>query len=365
VTNPILLQDLEYVHRAVGPKVNGRFQNATLLVTGCAGFLGFYILQYFVRYAKTLGIKRVIGLDTFLLGKPAWLAQLATAAPEVLQLRSFDISKNRMTNVEGAADARFVVHAASIASPSFYRKYPLETIDANIWGLRNLLDFYRDRKTLQGLLFFSSSEIYGDPDAKHIPTDEDYRGNVACTGPRACYDESKRFGETLCYVFAKNHGLPITLARPFNNYGPGMRVTDLRLPADFARAVLEKRNIVILSDGTPTRTFCYISDAISGYLLCLLHGQFDSFNIGTETPEIMVREFAEIYRSAAAELFSYAGTVQYEKSTDAEYMTDNPNRRCPVIAKARHVLGYNPEILVDAGVRRYLRFLSYEAENAA
>ena len=364
MTNPILLEDLERIHRVIGKKANGRFDGATIVVTGCAGFLGFYILQYFVRHAKALGVSKIIGLDTFLLEKPDWLTQLADAAPGLLHLQKFDISRDRIADMAGASDAGFVVHAASIASPSFYRQYPLETIDANIWGLRNLLDVYRDSKKLQGLLFFSSSEIYGDPDAKSIPTDENYRGNVSCVGPRACYDESKRFGETLCEVFAKKHGVPITVARPFNNYGPGMRITDKRLPADFASCVLENRDIVILSDGTPKRTFCYISDAITGYLMCLLHGRFDAFNIGTEKPEIMVREFAEIYRAAAAELLGYAGAVQYEKSADPEYMTDNPNRRCPIIAKARAELGYEPEVAVEEGVRRYLRFLDFDRKSA-
>jgi nucleoside-diphosphate-sugar epimerase len=191
------------------------------------------------------------------------------------------------------------VHGASIASPTFYRKYPVETLDANIWGLRHILDLYRGRDTLKGLLFFSSSEIYGDPDPSAIPTPETYRGNVSCHGPRACYDESKRFGETMAWVYAQQFGMPITVARPFNNYGPGMRLGDKRLPADFALAVTEGRDLVILSDGTPTRTFCYVADAVAGYLLCLLHGSYDYFNIGIDKPEIMVRELAEIYRKAA------------------------------------------------------------------
>lgn len=361
--NPILQQDLAHIHAVIGPKAAGRFQGATVVITGCAGFLGYYFTQYFLRHAKDLGVRKVIGLDTFLLDKPAWLMALAAEYPTLLSLHAFDISRDSLVDIDGAAEAAFVIHGASIASPTFYRQYPLETIDANIWGLRSLLDLYRGKSSLKGLLFFSSSEIYGDPDAKSIPTGESYRGNVACTGPRACYDESKRFGETLCYVFAKKYGVPITVARPFNNYGPGMRVGDKRLPADFARCVLENRDIVILSDGTPTRTFCYISDAITGYLLCLLHGEFDAFNIGVEKPEIMVREFAEIFRAAGAEATGYAGAVKYEKSADPEYMTDNPNRRCPVIAKARATLGYAPQVLVDEGVRRYLKFLVHEARS--
>ena len=358
MTNPIVLEDLERMTAAVHDRV--KFQDATIVMTGCAGFLGFYFLQFFVRQAERLGIRKVIGLDTFLLDRPAWLRQLVAAFPDRLDLKAFDISKDEIAAVEGAAEARYVVHAASVASPSFYRQYPVETIDANIWGLRRLLDFYRGKPSLGGLLFFSSSEIYGDPDAANIPTGEEYRGLVSCAGPRACYDESKRFGETMCWIYAKQYGMPLTIARPFNNYGPGMRIDDRRLPADFARCVLENRDIVILSDGLPTRTFCYVSDAVTGYLLCLLHGRYDYFNIGIEKPETSVRDFARIFQAAGAEIFGYKGQVHYETSDDLDYMTDNPNRRCPVITKARETLGYDPRILVDEGVRRFLRFLKHE-----
>jgi UDP-glucuronate decarboxylase len=358
MSNPVVLEDLERIYTALQHR--NQFDGATMVVSGCAGFLGYYLMQFLVRNAERLGISKVIGLDTFLLDTPAWLAQLAAAFPKVLNLRSFDISKDDLSAIDDAKDARFVIHGASIASPSFYRQYPVETIDANIWGLRNLLNFYRGQGSLQGLLFFSSSEIYGDPDPAFIPTDEEYRGNVACFGPRACYDESKRFGETLCWIHAKQHSMPIRVARPFNNYGPGMRLGDKRLPADFARCVVENRDIVILSDGTPTRTFCYVADAVTGYLLCLLHGEYDYFNIGIEKPEITVRELAKIYQEAGSEIFRYSGKVIYEASSDPAYLTDNPQRRCPAIDKARQKLGYNPQIPTAEGVRRYLSFLKCE-----
>lgn len=356
--NPILTEDLERIHAAVG--AGDRFRGGVVVMTGCAGFLGYYLMNYLVRYADTLGIEKVIGLDTFLLDKPQWLVELAEAYPERFEARSFDISTGDLAAVAGALDARYVIHGASIASPTFYRRYPVETVDANIWGLRRMLDLYRGRDSLKGLLFFSSSEIYGDPAPEAIPTDEEYRGNVSCHGPRACYDESKRFGETLCWIYARQYGMPLTVARPFNNYGPGMRIEDKRLPADFAKCVLENRDIVILSNGAPTRTFCYVSDAISGYLLCLLHGRYDYFNIGVETPETSVRDLASLYQKAGEALFGYEGKVIFQTSDDPDYMTDNPNRRCPVIAKARRILGYDPKILVAEGVERYLRFLQHE-----
>lgn len=359
-SNSILLGDLQDIHHVIRVH-RKRFEGGTVLVTGCAGFLGYQFMNYLVRYAEELGIHKVIGLDSFLLERPRWLDDLCTEFPETLMLRAFDISRDSLESIHEAANARFVLHMASIASPTFYRQYPLETIDANIWGLRRLLDYYKDAKSLEGLLFFSSSEIYGDPDSAHIPTREDYRGNVSCVGPRACYDESKRFGETLCQVFSEAHGVPITVARPFNNYGPGMRLGDKRLPADLAGFIVRQQNIILYSDGSPMRTFCYISDALSGYLLCLLHGQFDAFNIGIDVPEVSVAKLAEIFVNAGRDILGYRGEVRYEVSDDKHYLSHNPQRRCPVIAKAREFLGYDPKILVDEGVHRYLQFLAEDS----
>lgn len=359
--NPIVKEDLDKIHSSISAD---KFQDTSILVTGCAGFLGFYFMQYFVRYSKILGIRRVIGLDNFILDRPEWLQNLKNEFPETLDLRIFDITKDHISDIDDIDGVTYVVHMASIASPMFYRKYPIETLDANIWGLRQLLDYYRASKSLRGFLFFSSSEIYGDPVSSEIPTHEEYRGNVSCVGPRACYDEAKRFGETMCYLYAKNYNMPVTVARPFNNYGPGMRLDDKRLPADFATCALAGKDIVMLSDGTPTRTFCYISDAITGYIKCLLHGKYDYFNIGIDNPEISVLELAKIYQAAANEILGTQVSVSYEKSNDPDYLTDNPNRRCPVIKKARKLLDYDPEILVEEGIHRYLKFLKFERDMA-
>ncbi len=359
--NSVLRQDLDYILSKLSKDETTKFAGATVLITGCAGFLGFSFMHFFVQHARRLGIERLIGLDTFILGRPPWVEQLEKERPELLTVRSFDVSKDEIGAVPNANKASYIIHGASIASPTFYRRYPIVTLDANIWGLRHLLDFYKGQ-ALKGFLFFSSSEIYGDPDDQNIPTPEEYRGNVACVGPRACYDESKRFGETMCYLFAKEYGMPITVARPFNNFGPGMRLDDRRVPADFAQCILHNKPIEILSSGRPTRTFCYVADAIAGYLKCLLHGQYDSFNIGIETPEVSVVELASIYKRAGEKLAGYAHGVNFSKSDDRDYLTHNPNRRCPTIKKARKLLKYEPEIPVDAGIERFLAFLIEEKE---
>ena len=121
---------------------------------------------------------------------------------------------------------------------------------------------------MKSFLYFSSSEIYGDPSPEFIPTSEDYSGNVNCIGPRACYDESKRIGETLCYNYYKELGVPTKIVRPFNNYGPGLKLSDRRVLPDMFRSALSDNQLVLLSDGSATRTFCYVADALVGYLKC-------------------------------------------------------------------------------------------------
>lgn len=353
--NIIITEDLSYIYDNLSEQERNKFKDSTVLITGCGGFLGYYFMHFLSRYADDLGIKKIIALENFLAGTKDWLDVLVEENEKIF-LHEFDVISDKLSDIDGTEDVDLIIHGASIASPTFYRLYPVETIDANITGLRNLLEFYKER-TIKGLLFFSSSEIYGDPFPEFIPTNEEYRGNVETMGPRACYDEAKRFGETMCYIFHHKFNIPISIARPFNNYGPGMNINDKRLPADFAKCVVNGEDMVLFSDGKPTRTFCYVADSITGYLKVLLHGKLEAFNIGIDKPEISVRQFAELFAKNAKEIFDYKGEAIFKVSDDKEYMTDNPNRRCPDINKARKVLDYDPKIYVDEGVNRFLNFL--------
>jgi len=357
--NPILESDLSYINNKIGSS-KSKFLDSTILITGCAGFLGYYIMHFLVIYSGKLGIKKIIGLDNFLINTPNWVKKLSSK--KILEIKKFDISSDNIEDINGLDDADFVIHMASIASPTFYRQYPLVTIDANIWGLRKLLDYYCN-KNLKGFLFFSSSEIYGDPSPEFIPTPETYRGNVSTIGPRACYDESKRFGETICEVFANKYHMPIGIARPFNNFGPGMRLEDKRVPADFAKSIFENKDITIFSDGYATRTFCYVADAIAGYFKIMLNGKFDIFNIGIESPEITILQFAEIYKEQGKKYLNYKGKIKFSTPPEKEYLTHNPNRRCPIIEKAKNILNYEPEIDVIEGVSKFLKFIKLENGN--
>ena len=360
----VVLDDLNFLNRELETefrKLSGR----RVLIAGGAGFLGYYLVQGALHWNQRNGTAqpiRVTVLDNFVRGVPLWLEGLRNN--EYLQTLKHDITQPLPAALE---HHEYLIHAASIASPTYYRKCPIETMDANVNGLRYLLEYTRAQqqkgKVVEGVLFYSSSEIYGDPTPENIPTPETYRGNVSCTGPRACYDESKRYGETLCVNFARQYQLPIRVARPFNNYGPGLKISDRRVIPDFARDILAGRDVIMLSDGSAKRTFCYVADAVAGYYKILVNGRDgEAYNIGVETPEISMLELGEKLVDLGREIVGYKGRIVRQESADKDYLVDNPNRRCPVITKARTEIGYDPKINLDEGLRRSLLWYSDNRE---
>jgi len=357
----LLSEDLDTVCKDLDFELR-KLAGKRLLITGGGGFLGYYLVQAALHWNRSHASSDAISVtvyDNYFRGVPAWLEELR--GNPTLTLAKQNMVEPLPKNM-GHFD--WIIHAAGIASPIYYRIHPLECIDANINGLRNLLEYAvaeaAAKRPIEGFLFYSSSEIYGDPTPDAIPTPENYRGLVSCTGPRACYDESKRFGETLCVVYATQHGVPVRMARPFNNYGPGLKITDGRVLPDFARNVLNGEDIVMLSDGSPTRTFCYATDAITGYYKILVRGHSgEGYNIGIEKPEISMATLARLVADTARELFGYKGKVVLGKAKQDDYLIDNPNRRCPIITKAREHLGYDPKVLPEEGIYRSLVWYSH------
>lgn len=361
----VVADDLESMASRLAEEF-GRMAGSRLLITGGAGFLGHYFVQAIHHHNRRVAAgDRILltVLDNYVRGVPGWLHDLDESVG--IRFVEHDLSLPLPADVD---DFEYAIHAASVASPNVYRQRPIETMDANVNGLRALLDRFRHQKEqgkpTSGFLFMSSSEIYGDPLPGWIPTPEIYRGYVSCTGPRACYDEAKRYGEALCVNFVRQHGLPIRVARPFNNYGPGLKITDQRVLPDIARDILAGRDIVLYSDGTPTRTFCYVSDAIVGYYKALVGGRAgEAYNIGTESPEISMVSVAEKMAEIGRDLYGYRGHVVQGAAADGAYLVDNPNRRCPDISKARAQLGFQPLVGLDEGLRRTLVW--YGANNEA
>ncbi len=362
----VRIADLEHVLESCRDEL-AELAGSRILVTGGAGFLGYYLVQVPLHWNRshTAGERiHVTVHDNFTRGLPPWLEQLGDGdgALDVVRHDTRDPLPPEVGDID------WVFHAAGIASPMVYRQHPIATMDANIVGLRNLLDHAAEReqseRPLRSLVFFSSSEIYGDPHEDWIPTPETYRGYVSSTGPRSCYDESKRYGETLCVAFVREHGVRASMVRPFNNYGPGLRLTDGRVIPDFARDILAGRDMVMYSDGGATRTFCYVADAVCGYYKALVRGQpGEPYNVGSDGPEVSVQELAQRMQRIGAELTGYGGVVRRETSADAEYLVDNPTRRCPDLTKSRSDLKYDPSIDLDEGLRRSL--LWYASDPAA
>ena len=355
IENRVMQEDLEYIFDELSETDRSKFHDSNIVVTGAGGFIGYYLLNFLTKYASDLRINNILALDTFILGKPNWIDILSKKF-NFFHLKDFDVAKDNIGAIPDIDKYDSIMHMASIASPTYYRKHPLVTVDANVWGLRKMLDYFSKREP-RGFLNFSSSEIYGDPDQEKVPMNEDYYGNVAINGPRACYDEAKRFGETMCYVFNKEYNMKIVSVRPFNNYGPGMKLNDARAPADFANSIINKKAIEIYSDGSATRTFTYISDAIVGYLKALYYGKFDYFNIGMDKPEITIFQLAKTFAEEGKKIFTRETEIKYLKSSDADYLVNNPKRRVPDITKAREKLGFNPKITVNNGVFRFLLYL--------
>lgn len=361
MSNPILNEDLEYTFKSLAPEEIEKLRNSTILITGCGGFLGQFHLSFWEKYGKELNIKKVIGIDSFLLGESSLIKKLKSNP--LFDIRNMDVIDFPKSDICKIYSIDYVLHMASIASPTYYRKHPLETVDSNIWGIRALLDGLRDVK-LKGFLFYSSSEVYGDPDNSVVPTSEEYWGNVSCLGPRACYDESKRFGETLCWIYNKLYQMPIRIVRLFNVYGPGLKLNDRRAPADFAMSVMHNKKIDILSDGSHTRTFCYVADSCVGEYKTMLYDSFDVFNIGCNSGEMCIEAFAALFQKTAVTKFGYAEEYVFSVSDDPDYLVNDPKRRCPDLTKSEKLLNHHSTILPKEGVARYLEYLKIEGENA-
>ncbi len=313
-----------------------------LLITGGRGFLG----RYFTKVVAALNADgmnppcRVTVLDSLITagqdGKNYEDDAHTTFVPHDIIL-PFPM-KDRVD---------YILHAAGIASPFYYRAYPLKTLEVATRGTQNMLELAREHRAR--MLFFSSSEIYGDPDPQRVPIQESYRGNVSCQGPRACYDESKRLGETLCYIYHEQFGVSVSTVRPFNVYGPGMQESDYRGLPNFANRIKAGQPLNIYGRGSQTRTFCYITDAIVGFMLALLKGvPGEAYNVGNPVPEVSMLELAQRLEAALARKVDYK-LIEYPDS----YPADEPMRRCPDIRKARLQLGFDPVVTLEDGLRRF------------
>lgn len=329
-----------------------RFSGKTVLLSGGAGFLGRHINAVIKQLNHSILKEpcRLVSVDNFITSDSR-VHHNHSDNPHVLNVWA-DVTQP----LPFRQDLDFIIHAAGLASPVYYMKYPLETIESAVQGTKNLLELARRNPKLEGLLFFSSSEIYGDPDPRSVPTPETYHGYVSSVGPRACYDESKRLGETLVTIYHDRYKVPATIVRPFNVFGPGMTHNDRRVIPMFTYEALNGRPLPVHGDGHQTRTFCYITDAIAGFLQVLLLGKTgEAYNIGTAENEISMRNLAELYTKIVPG--STHSLIDYPET----YPAGEPQRRCPDLTKAASHLGYSPTVGLEEGLSRFVAWARGEA----
>jgi dTDP-glucose 4,6-dehydratase len=307
------------------------------VVTGGAGFLGSHLCDRLLAEGW-----EVLAVDNFVTGAAENVEHLAKNAK--FKLENKDVSENRALEVDG--EVGYVLHFASPASPPDYLKHPIATMMVGSMGTQNALELALRKKAK--FFMASTSECYGDPEIS--PQKEEYWGHVNSVGPRAVYDEAKRFSEAMTMAYHRHHGVDTRIVRIFNTYGPRMRLNDGRALPNFVFQALSGQALTIYGDGKQTRSFCYVDDLIDGIYKLMLSDEHLPVNIGNPQ-EITILEFAERIR----EHFDNVPEIIFEALPQ-----DDPKRRCPDISKAKRTLNWEPKINLEEGLKRTLAYFKQE-----
>jgi dTDP-glucose 4,6-dehydratase len=308
------------------------------VITGGAGFIGSHLCEHFLARGH-----EVVAVDNYITGTPDNIKHLHTN--KAFTFIHHDVS--HPIEIDGPVDN--VLHFASPASPVDYLKYPIQTLKVGSLGTHNTLGLAKARKARY--LMASTSEVYGDPE-RH-PQREDYWGHVNPIGPRGCYDESKRFAEAIVMAYYRTHQVDTRIIRIFNTYGERMRLDDGRVLPNFMGQALRGEPMTVYGDGSQTRSFCYVSDLVDG-IDRLLHTDFhEPVNLGNPA-EITILQFAE----EVLRLSGSKSQVVYQPLPQ-----DDPRVRRPDISRARQLLGWEPKVGREEGLRRTLAY--FQAKVAA
>jgi dTDP-glucose 4,6-dehydratase len=302
-----------------------------VVVTGAAGFLGSHLCDLLVGKGHA-----VIGLDNLITGSTRNIEHLAGN-------KDFQFIKHDVTEyifISGAVDA--ILHFASPASPVDYLEYPIQTLKVGALGTHKALGLAREKKAR--FLVASSSEVYGDP-LVH-PQREDYWGNVNPVGPRGVYDEAKRFGEAMAFAYHRTHGVDTKIARIFNTFGPRMRSGDGRVVPNFITQALAGKPLTVYGDGKQTRSFCYVGDLVDGIYRLLVSEVNEPVNVGNPR-EMTILDFA----TKIAELTGCGSDIVFEPLP-----VDDPKVRQPDISRARELLGWEPKVPLEEGLKKTIDY---------
>ena len=301
------------------------------VITGGAGFLGSHLCDYLIEHGWD-----VLSIDSLVTGNEGNVVHLMKH-PGFRMVRQ-DVSQ--YLDVAGPVD--YVLHLASPASPVDYLKLPIQTLKVGALGTHNSLGLAMAKKAKY--LLASTSECYGDPQVS--PQPESYWGHVNPIGPRGVYDEAKRFAEAMVMAYHRFHGVDTHIVRIFNTYGPRMRLNDGRALPNFVHQALTGQPITVYGDGQQTRSFCYVSDLIEGIYRLMNSDEHEPVNIGNPQ-EITILEFAERIR----QLLGSEVPIVFKPLPQ-----DDPKQRCPDISKAKRLLGWQPKVNLDEGLRLTLEF---------
>jgi len=295
------------------------------LVTGGAGFIGSHLIDRLMADPNA----RMICVDNFLSGSRSNLAPWLSDPR--FELIRHDVVEPLYVEVDR------IWHLACPASPRVYQRNPIATAKTCVQGTLNMLGLAR--RCGAQLLLASTSEVYGDPVL--MPQPENYRGHVNCTGPRACYDEGKRIAETLCFDYARMHGVSIAVARIFNTYGPRMASGDGRVVTNFISQALRGESLTVYGTGQQTRSLCFVDDLVDALVALMDSGLEGPFNLGNPQ-EITISDLAQ----RVIQLIDPALGVVHQSLP-----VDDPQRRCPVIDRAQAQLGWEPRVSLDEGLK--------------
>ncbi|HOT27567.1 MAG TPA: SDR family oxidoreductase [Candidatus Ozemobacteraceae bacterium] len=302
-----------------------------IVVSGGAGFIGSHLVDRLIEQGH-----KVLILDNFVTGCRENVAKhLESGAATLVE---HDITKP----IYFGDKVDRIYHLASPASPIDYQKLPIPTMKVGALGTHNMLGMAK----LHGarLLLASTSEVYGDPEIH--PQKEDYWGHVNPVGPRSCYDEAKRFAEALTVTYRDYHKVDVRIIRIFNTYGPRMRLNDGRVVPAFISQVLRNEPLTLFGDGSQTRSFCYVSDLVDGMMAVMERGDQFPTNLGNPT-ELTIKEFAE-------RILAISGSALPIVSKPLP--VDDPRRRRPDITRAKTMLGWEPKVALDEGLRRTIEW---------
>jgi UDP-glucuronate decarboxylase len=345
--NPIVESDLQDIVSRELPweKLSG----CRVVVTGVGGFLGGYIARTLLGLhtaGKVNQPLQVIGLARNLVRVRDRFQDIS--AGEKLELKEWDLNTIAVPDL---GTANYVIHAGSHASPRYFGTDPVGTLLPNAVGTAALLEALHRSPDPRGLLFISSSEVYGAV-ADNVPLAEAHFGEIDPAVVRSCYAESKRLGETLCVAWYHQHKLPTFIVRPFHTYGPGLQPDDGRVFADFVFNVIRNENIVMMSDGAARRAFCYVSDAIAGFFTVLLKGECAlPYNVANPAGELSVMDLAELMVA----LYPDKNLVveRRQESGESGYLASTFNRLVPDVRRLTS-LGWQANVDPASGFQRMI-----------